>query len=54
MRSWFHGDLTKGKVRDTTKARKTDLGHFIAGHRVGEKAELHRGVGGLQTQGLLA
>ena len=49
-----HGELKTGKARDTSKARKTDVGHFIAGRHAGEKAELHRGVGGLQKQGLLA
>ena len=49
-----HGELKTGKVRDTNKGRKTDAGHFIAGHRAGAKAELHRGVGGMQEQGLLS
>ena len=49
-----HGELKTGKARDTSKARKTDVGHFIAGCHAGEKAELHRGVGGPQKQGLLA
>ena len=49
-----HGELKTGKARDTSKARKTDIGLFIAGHRAGEKAELHHGVGGLAERGLLA
>lgn len=49
-----HGELTKGKARDTTKARKTDYGHFAAGHRSGQTAQLNRGVGGMPAQGLLA
>ena len=49
-----YGELTKGKTRDTTKARKTDMGHFAAGHRSGQAAELHRGVGGMPAQGLLS
>jgi hypothetical protein len=52
-----HGELKKGKARDTTKARKTDWGHFSAGHRSGQDAQLHRGVGGvggMAAQGLLS
>lgn len=49
-----HGELTKGKARDTTKARKTDWGHFSAGHRSGQDAQLNRGVGGMPAQGLLS
>ena len=48
-----YGELTEGKARDTTKARKTDMGHFAAGHRSGQAAELHRGVGGMPAQGML-
>jgi hypothetical protein len=48
-----HGELTKGKARDTTTARKTDPGHFAAGHRSGQSAQLHHGVGGIAAQGLL-
>ena len=48
-----HGELKKGKARDTTKARKTDWGHFSAGHRSGQDAKLNRGVGGMPTQGRL-
>jgi hypothetical protein len=49
-----HGELTKGKARDITKARKTDMGHFAAGHRSGESAQLNRGVGSMPAQGLLS
>lgn len=49
-----HGELKKGKARNTAKARKTDLGHFSAGHRAGEGAQLHHGVGGMPAQGLLS
>lgn len=49
-----HGELSKGKVRDATKARRTDFGHFAAGHRSGQSAQLNRGVGGLPAQALLS
>lgn len=49
-----HGQLKEGKARDTTKARKMDWGHFSAGHRLGQRAQLQRGVGGMPAQGLLA
>lgn len=49
-----HGELKKGNARDTTKARKTDWGHFSAGHRSGQRAQLNRGVGGMPAQGLLS
>ena len=48
-----HGELEEGKVRNTAKARKTDWGHYSAGHLSGENAQLHRGVGGTAAQGLL-
>jgi hypothetical protein len=49
-----HGELKKGKARDTAKARKTDWGHFSAGHRSGLGAQLNRGVGGMPAQGMLS
>lgn len=49
-----HGELSKGKVRDATKARRTDFGHFAEGHRSGQNAQLQRGVGGMPAQGLLS
>lgn len=49
-----HGELQKGKTRDSTRMRKTDWGHFSAGHRAGESAELHHGVGGMPARELLA
>ena len=49
-----HGELGKGKVRNTAKARNTDAGHYSAGHRSGQNAQLHRGVGGMPAQGLLS
>jgi len=48
-----HGELTKGKARDTTKTRRTDFGHFAAGHHSGQGAQLHRGVGGMPAQEML-
>ncbi len=48
-----HGELKEGKSRNTAKARKTDFGHFAAGHLSGEGAQLNRGVGGMPSQGLL-
>jgi hypothetical protein len=48
-----HGKLGQGKVRNTTKARKTDWGHYSAGHRSGQDAQLHRGVDGRSGQGSL-
>ena len=48
-----HPDLTSAKPRDTSKARKTDLGHFAAGMDAGVRAELHRGVGGVPARELL-
>lgn len=48
-----HPNMTSEKSRDTAKARKTDFGHFVAGHRAGEQAELHRGVAGMQERALL-
>lgn len=48
-----HGDLQSDKARNVAKARKTDWGHYSAGHRSGEKAQLHRGVGGTAAQGML-
>ncbi len=49
-----YGELTKGKARDTTKARKMNWGHFSAGHRSGQDAQLNRGVRGMPAQGLLS
>ena len=49
-----YGELTKGKARDTTKARKMNWGHFSAGHRSGQDAQLNRGVCGMPAQGLLS
>lgn len=40
-----HPDLANEKTRDATRARKTDLGHYMAGHKAGEKARLHHGMG---------
>lgn len=48
-----HPNMGKDKARDTTRARKPDFGHFIAGRNAGQQAELHRGVGGLPERGLL-
>ncbi|WP_343734673.1 DUF2786 domain-containing protein [Acidovorax sp.] len=48
-----HGELQSEKARNVAKARKTDWGHYSAGHRSGENAQLHRGVGGMAAQGLL-
>ncbi|CAN7561458.1 DUF2786 domain-containing protein [Acidovorax sp. LjRoot117] len=48
-----HGELVDSKVRDTAKARKTDVGHFAAGRRSGKNAQLHRGVDGMPARELL-
>ncbi|MDD2711402.1 MAG: DUF2786 domain-containing protein [Simplicispira sp.] len=48
-----HPDMQEGKTRDTTKERKTDFGHVIAGHKAGQQAQLHPGVSGMAQQGLL-
>ncbi|WP_416401908.1 DUF2786 domain-containing protein [Alicycliphilus denitrificans] len=49
-----HGELQKGKVRNTLAGRKTDAGHIASGYRAGQSAQLHRGVGGMPAQGLLS
>lgn len=49
-----HPNMKTGKVRDTTELRKTDHGHRLAGHAAGRKAELNRGVSGLQERKALA
>lgn len=49
-----HPELGDGKVRDSTKGRKTDLGHRLAGYRAGADAQLHNGVGGVKQQEMLA
>lgn len=49
-----HGELQKGKVRNTLAGRKTDVGHIASGYRAGQSAQLHRGVGGMPAQGLLS
>ncbi|ODU36657.1 MAG: hypothetical protein ABT03_15555 [Comamonas sp. SCN 67-35] len=48
-----HGELEKGKARDTTAGRKV-AGHLMAGFRAGQTAQLHHGVGGMPAQGLLS
>ena len=48
-----HGELKSDKARNVAKVRKTDWGHYSAGHRSGENAQLHRGVGGMAAQGML-
>lgn len=48
-----HGEMEQGSVRNTLKGRKMDLGHFAAGFRAGESAQLQRGIGGMPAQGLL-
>jgi len=48
-----HPDLTKAKTRDTTKGRKLDHGHRLAGFIAGESAQINRGVGGIAERGLL-
>ena len=48
-----HGELKSDKARNIAKARKTDWGHYSAGHRSGENAQLQPGVGGMAAQGLL-
>lgn len=48
-----HGELETGEVRNTLKGRKMDHGHFAAGFRAGESAQLQRGIGGMPAQGLL-
>ena len=48
-----HGELKSNKARNIAKARKTDWGHYSAGHRSGENAQLHRSVGGTAAQGML-
>lgn len=42
------GDLQKVTPRDSTKKRRTDLGHNIAGMRAAENAQLAHGVGGIR------
>lgn len=49
-----HGELKNGKARNTAQGRKTDWGHFSAGHSAGRGAQLHHGVGGMPAQGLLS
>lgn len=48
-----HPDLANEKTRDATRARKTDLGHYMAGHKAGEKAQLHHSMGVNTPQALL-
>jgi hypothetical protein len=48
-----HPDLEPGKTRDTTKGRRINDGHFMAGFDAGRKAELSRGVGAFAPKGLL-
>jgi hypothetical protein len=49
-----HPDLKKAKTRDTTKGRKVDYGHSMAGYAAGEKAQLNRGMPGALRQELLS
>jgi len=49
-----YGELQQGSVRNTLKGRKVDHGHFAAGYRAGQDAQLQRGIGGMPAQGLLA
>ena len=48
-----HGELKSDKARNVAKVRKTDWGHYSAGHRSGENAQLQPGVGGMAAQGML-
>lgn len=48
-----HPDLETKPVRDTGKARKTDLGHVIAGMAAAKNAQLNHGLGGLEQRGVL-
>jgi len=45
-----HPELKKAKTRDTTKGRKLDYGHRLAGYKAGENAELNRGVGAVRQE----
>lgn len=49
-----HPELKAVKPRDTAAKRRQAYGHLAAGVRAGEKAELNRGVGGIEPRGLLA
>ncbi|MGJ7611805.1 MULTISPECIES: DUF2786 domain-containing protein [unclassified Variovorax] len=49
-----HPDLRTIKPRDTTKRRRIDSGHSLAGFEAGKKAQLNRGVGAFAPKGLLA
>lgn len=49
-----HPNMSKADVRNTTAGRKLDYGHRLAGHAAGRKAELNRGVSGLQERKALA
>lgn len=48
-----HPDLQASPTRDTGMARKTDIGHAMAGIEAARLAQLNRGVGGLAEQVLL-
>lgn len=45
-----HPNLGPAKPRDTTKDRKLDVGHTMAGYAAGQKAELNRGVGAMRQE----
>lgn len=49
-----HPDLKTIKPRDSTRSRKPNEGHRIAGIRAAEGAQLHHGVGGVEQRRLLA
>ncbi len=49
-----HPELTKGSARDTSRAlRKRDQGHISAGIDAAKRAQLDRGLSGVQQRGLL-
>lgn len=48
-----YGEMQETKVRDSTEGRKLQDGHAAAGFYAGQKAQLHRGVGGQAKQALL-
>lgn len=49
-----HPDLKSGPPRDSTKGRKLDYGHRLAGYKAGEKAQLNRGMDSALRQELLS
>ena len=49
-----HPYLTSAPTRDASRQRKTDAGHFFLGRAAGERADLHRAVGGASEPALLS